>query len=106
MFVAVAGRCPGWIREGAGQHRKPVVQGGVGVVILADQAALAIRSLVLQHCRVESPMDRHLERALSVLDGLLSQRSVFECQIHLSSGRATIWKRATLSATASWITKR
>jgi hypothetical protein len=51
----------------------------------------AIRSTVFQQCRVESPMDGNLEQALSILEELLTQRGVFQCQIHFSSSQATIW---------------
>lgn len=51
----------------------------------------AIRGQLFQQCRVESPMDRNLDRALSILEELLSERGVFQCQIHFSSSQATIW---------------
>ena len=51
----------------------------------------AIRGAVFQQCRVESRMDRHMDRALSILEELLTQRGVFQCQIHFSSSQATIW---------------
>jgi hypothetical protein len=51
----------------------------------------AIRSTVFQQCRVESPMDRNMVQALSILEELLTQRGVFQCQIHFSSSQATIW---------------
>jgi len=51
----------------------------------------AIRSTVFQQCRVESPMDRNMERSLSILEELLTQCGVFQCQIHFSSSQATIW---------------
>jgi hypothetical protein len=51
----------------------------------------AIRGTVFQQCRIESPMDRTLEQALSILEELLTQRGVFQCQIHFSSSQATIW---------------
>ena len=51
----------------------------------------AIRGTVFQQCRVESPMDRNMEGALSILEELLTQRGVFQCQIHFSSSQATIW---------------
>ncbi len=51
----------------------------------------AIRGTVFQQCRVESPMDRNLEQALSILEELLTQRGVFQCQLHFSSSQATIW---------------
>lgn len=51
----------------------------------------AIRGTVFQQSRVESPMDRNLEQALSILEELLTERGVFQCQIHFSSSLATIW---------------
>jgi hypothetical protein len=51
----------------------------------------AIRGTVFQQCRVDSPMDRNLEQALSIMEELLSQRGVFQCLIHFSSSQATIW---------------
>jgi hypothetical protein len=51
----------------------------------------AIRGVLFQQCRVESPMDRNIEKALSILEELLTQRGVFQCQIHFSSSQATIW---------------
>jgi hypothetical protein len=51
----------------------------------------AIRGGVFQQCRVESPMDCNMEQALSILEELLTQRGVFQCQIHFSSSQATIW---------------
>jgi hypothetical protein len=51
----------------------------------------AIRSTVFQQCRVESPMDRNMDKALSILEELLTQCGVFQCQIHFSSSQATIW---------------
>ncbi len=51
----------------------------------------AIRGTVMYQCRVESPMDRQLEQALSILEELLTERGVFQCLIHFSSSQATIW---------------
>lgn len=51
----------------------------------------AIRRTVFQQSRVESPMDHNLEPALSILEELLTERGVFQCQIHFSSSLATIW---------------
>jgi hypothetical protein len=51
----------------------------------------SIRGQVFQQCRIESPMDRSMEQALSILEELLTQRGVFQCQIHFSSSQATIW---------------
>ncbi len=51
----------------------------------------AIRGQVFQQCRVESPMDRNIDQALSILEELFSDRGVFQALIHFSSSRATIW---------------
>jgi len=51
----------------------------------------AIRGAVFQQCRIESRMDGNMEQALSILEELLTQRGVFQCQIHFSSSQATIW---------------
>ena len=51
----------------------------------------AIRSTVFQLSRVESRMDGNLDQALSILDELLTERGVFQCQINFSSSQATIW---------------
>ncbi len=51
----------------------------------------AIRSNLFQQTRVESPMDRDIQNALSILEELLTERGIFQCQIHFSSSQATIW---------------
>ena len=51
----------------------------------------AIRGVLFQQSRAESPLDRNIEKALSILEELLTQRGVFQCQIHFSSSQATIW---------------
>ncbi len=51
----------------------------------------SIRGNVFQQCRVESPMDQNLDQALAILEELLTQRGVFQCQIHFSSSQATLW---------------
>lgn len=51
----------------------------------------AIRGTVFQQTRVESPMDRNIEQSLSILEEFLTERGVFQCQIHFSSSQATIW---------------
>jgi len=50
-----------------------------------------IRGQLFQQCRVESPMDRNIDQSLSILGELLTDRGVFQCQIHFSSSQATIW---------------
>jgi hypothetical protein len=51
----------------------------------------AIRSTLFQQTRTESPMDRSMSQALSILEELLTERGIFQCQIHFSSSQATIW---------------
>ena len=51
----------------------------------------AIRGQLFQQCRVESPLDRNLDAALAILEELLTQRDVFQCQIHFSSSQVTLW---------------
>ena len=50
-----------------------------------------IRGTVFKQSRVESLMDRHIGRAISIMEELMTQRGVFQCQIHFSSSRAMIW---------------
>lgn len=51
----------------------------------------AIRSLLFQQTRVESPMDRNMDQTLAILEEMLTERGVFQTQIHFSSSQATIW---------------
>ena len=51
----------------------------------------AIRGNVFQQCRAESLLDSNLEQGLSILEELLTQRGVFQCQIHFSSSQVTLW---------------
>lgn len=51
----------------------------------------SIRSTVFQQIRAESMMDRSIENAFSILEELLTQRGVFQADIHFSSSRAMIW---------------
>jgi hypothetical protein len=51
----------------------------------------SIRGTVFQQCRVESPMDRNMEQAFSILEELLTERGMFQGVIHFSSSRATAW---------------
>lgn len=53
----------------------------------------AIRGMVFQQTRVESPMDQNMDQSLSILKELLTERGVFQCQIHFSSSQATIWMK-------------
>lgn len=51
----------------------------------------AIRGGLFQQTRTESPMDCNMPRALSILEELLTERGIFQCQIHFSSSQAVIW---------------
>ena len=51
----------------------------------------AIRGNLFQQTRTENPMDRNIQNALSILEELLTERGIFQCQIHFSSSQATIW---------------
>jgi hypothetical protein len=51
----------------------------------------AIRGTVFQQCRVESLMDRNMNPACAILEELLTERGMFQCVIHFSSSRVTIW---------------
>jgi hypothetical protein len=51
----------------------------------------AIRGTLFQQTRIESPMDRNIENALSILEELFTERGIFQCQIHFSSSQVTIW---------------
>jgi hypothetical protein len=50
----------------------------------------AIRGALFQQTRTESPMDRNIENALSILEELLTECGIFQCQIHFSSSQVTI----------------
>jgi hypothetical protein len=51
----------------------------------------SIRRTVFLQSRVESPMDRNMDQALSILAELLTERGVFQAVIHFSSSQATVW---------------
>lgn len=51
----------------------------------------AIRSLLFQQTRTESPMDQNLEQTFSILEELMTQRGVFQCQLQFASSQAMIW---------------
>ena len=51
----------------------------------------AIRSQLFQQTHVESPLDSNLAQAMIILEEMMSQRGVFQAQIHFSSSQATIW---------------
>lgn len=51
----------------------------------------AIRGTVFTQTRADSPLDRNIEQALSILEELITQRGVFQCILHFSSSQATIF---------------
>ena len=51
----------------------------------------SIRETVFLQNRVESPMDRHITQAMSILEELATERGMFQTVIHFSSSRATAW---------------
>ena len=51
----------------------------------------AIRGTVFQQRRIESLMDRNMDSACAILEELMTERGMFQCVIHFSSSRATIW---------------
>jgi len=51
----------------------------------------SIRGTVFLQERSESPMDRHIEQALSILEELIADRGLFQAVIHFSSSRVTAW---------------
>jgi hypothetical protein len=51
----------------------------------------AIRNTVFLQSRVESRMDQNYDQVMSVLEELLTNRGVFQCVLHFSSSRITIW---------------
>lgn len=51
----------------------------------------SIRGMVFQQCRAESALDRHMDKGLSILEELLTERGVFQCIVHFSSSQAILW---------------
>ncbi|MFC1589445.1 PDC sensor domain-containing protein [Pseudomonadota bacterium] len=51
----------------------------------------AIRSVVFQQHRTDSPMDENFDVSIAILEELITDRGMFQCVIHFSSSRATIW---------------
>ena len=51
----------------------------------------SIRGTVFLQTRSESLMDRDMDSVLSVLEELFTERGVFQCVLHFSSSRATVW---------------
>jgi hypothetical protein len=51
----------------------------------------SIRSTVFLQTRAESPLDRNMDKALSIIEELLVERGTFQGQIHFSSSQVTVW---------------
>lgn len=51
----------------------------------------AIRGSVFEQCRIESPLDKNIETGCAILEELIADRGMFQCVIHFSSSRATVW---------------
>lgn len=51
----------------------------------------AIRSVVFQQHRTDSPMDESMDVSMAIIEELITERGMFQCVLHFSSSRATIW---------------
>lgn len=51
----------------------------------------SIRGTVFQQTRVESQLDKNSEQAMSIMEELIVAHGVFQCVLHFSSSRATVW---------------
>jgi len=51
----------------------------------------AIRGKVFQQTRVESALYHNIDQAVSILEELIVERGMFQCVLHFSSSRATVW---------------
>ena len=51
----------------------------------------AIRSVVFQQHRTDSPMDKSFDVSIAIIEELITDRGMFQCVLHFSSSRATIW---------------
>jgi hypothetical protein len=51
----------------------------------------AIRGTVFQQHRVESLMDRNMDLACAILEELMTEHGMFQCVIHFSGSRVTMW---------------
>ncbi len=52
---------------------------------------VAIRSTLFQQTRAESLLDKEIDQAMSILEELTVAHGMFQCVLHFSSSRATIW---------------
>jgi hypothetical protein len=93
VLVMDAGTLPGFLGADFDLRRLPVTSAlyrepGRWRQVKGDPA---IRSTLFQQIRTESPMDRNIQNALSILEEMLTERGIFQCQIHFSSSQVTIW---------------
>ncbi|MDT8452218.1 MAG: PDC sensor domain-containing protein [Gammaproteobacteria bacterium] len=51
----------------------------------------AIRSVVFQQQRTTSPMDESFDVSIAIIEELITDHGMFQCVLHFSSSRATIW---------------
>ena len=51
----------------------------------------AIRQGLFSQCRIESDMDRNIDRVLDAVDQLMRGHGIFHAKLHFSSSRATLW---------------
>jgi hypothetical protein len=51
----------------------------------------AIKDTVFLQSRIESTMDKNFDMSMSILEELFTDRGVFQCILHFSSSRVTIW---------------
>ena len=51
----------------------------------------AIRGLVFQQSREDSPLDKNMDQVMSILEELFTQNGIFQVQIHFASSQAIIW---------------
>jgi len=61
------------------------------ILLIRDPTDLLPCGTLFQQTRTESPMDGNMQNALSILEELVTERGVFQYQIHFSSGQAAIW---------------
>jgi hypothetical protein len=50
-----------------------------------------IRNVFQAQQRVESPMDRHMDDVVAIVEELVCERGVFHAKLHFSGSRATLW---------------
>lgn len=64
-------------------------------VHFADMTAVsAIAAPPADSSRIESPMDKNLDKNLQILEELMTHHGVFQCHLHFASSQVTIWHGA------------